>query len=630
VSQHLQNVKHTSSSLPFGSSLLPGGGVLFRLWAPSAKQVDLCLMTESRPPETIAMDKRPGGWFSCRSPKAAPGHLYQFRVDQDLMVPDPASRYQPQDVHGPSMICDPHAFFWEDNSWHGRPWEEAVIYELHVGTFSKQGTFAGVRKRLDYLVDLGITAIELMPVCQYPGKYGWGYDGVLLFAPSNCYGRPEDLKELVQAAHEKGLMVFLDVVYNHFGPEGNYLYVYAKEAFFTPEFHTPWGDAINFSGLGSRPVRDFYIANALYWLEEFHFDGLRFDAVHAIFDLSEPDILQEIAQKVHDGPGRFKHIHLMLENDHNDARYLCRNANGRPQYFTAQWNDDLHHACHTLLTGENTGYYMDYSDSPIRHLGRCLTEGFAYQGEASRYRNGKQRGQPSRFLPPLAFVNFLQNHDQIGNRAFGERLITLCAQRDYLVVVSLLLLAPSPVLLFMGEEFGADSPFYFFCNFSEELAENVAEGRRKEFAGFPQFTTPESREKIPDPNAPQTFQASKIFWDSAAKRESKIFFNHCKGLLNVRHQQIVPRLKGIKGDQAAFSIFSEKSLTAWWRLADGATLFVAFNLQDQDMLIPAEITGRLSHLFYHYPQDEEFSRTAGIVPPKSIAWFLTDKESALG
>jgi maltooligosyltrehalose trehalohydrolase len=401
-------------AMPFGCTPLPEGGVRFCLWAPGAEDVELCLFSKSREPIFSAMKAISGGWFQQENMSAAAGDLYQFRVNGNFLVPDPASRFQPDDIYGPSQIISAQGFDWQDSSWQGRPWEEVILYELHVGTFSPEGTFAGVETRLDYLVDLGITAIELMPVADFPGKFNWGYDGVLLFAPDSVYGHPDDLKRLVCSAHQKGLMVFLDVVYNHFGPEGNYLHVYAREAFFQQDLHTPWGAAINFSRAGSRTVRDFFIHNALYWLEEFQLDGLRFDAVHGIHDDSHPHILEEIAQAVAKGPGRERHIHLVLENDGNEARYLQRNRQGAPMYYTAQWNDDIHHALHVLITGEEEGYYRDYVGTPAYHLGRCLTEGFAYQGEPSRYRNGRPRGESSRMLPPTAFVSFLQNHDQVG------------------------------------------------------------------------------------------------------------------------------------------------------------------------------------------------------------------------
>lgn len=620
MSQSQLNELHPVFAMPFGTRIMPGGGVLFRLWAPGAGEVDLCLTTGPEALRIEPMASQGDGWFVRHHPQAKTGQLYQFRIDGELMVPDPASRCQAGDIHGPSVICDPGFFRWQDDDWQGRPWEEAVIYEIHVGTFSEEGTFAGVRERLDYLAGLGVTAIELMPVAQFPGKCNWGYDGALLFAPCNRYGRPEDLKELVQAAHRKNIMVFLDVVYNHFGPEGNYLHVYAKEAFFTERYHTPWGAAINFSGPLSRGVRDFYIANALYWLKEFHFDGLRFDAVHAIFDESRPDILEELALEVHKGPAARRHIHLVLENDRNCARYLDRTPDGRPLFYTAQWNDDIHHACHILLTGETGGYYQDYADGPVHHLGRCLTEGFAYQGEVSSYRGGRARGEPSRHLHPLAFVSFLQNHDQIGNRAFGERLTTLCDPQDLLLISALLLLAPSPPLLFMGEEFGAENPFYFFADFGPELAESVTRGRRREFAGFPEFSTEESRRRIPDPNAPETFLASRLDWGPVDAGEAGIFLSHYRKLIAVRKQEIIPRLKEVLPGKAGYRAMGEKALAAWWPMVNGWNLSVICNLQDTPVEAPSN--GPVN-LFFQLPEGDISFPATGICPAKGIAWLLS-------
>ena len=409
--------------MPFGATALAGGGVRFRLWAPAAHTVELLLHAD-REPEPIVMQPLGGGWYETTSAQAGHGTRYAYRIDGKLVVPDPASRHNPQDVHGASEVIDPARFDWAETDWAGRAFEEAVFYELHVGTFTEAGTFSAIAERLDELVDLGITAIELMPVADFPGRRGWGYDGVLSYAPKSGYGHPDDLRRLVQAAHSRGLMVFLDVIYNHFGPDGNYLHAYAP-LFFSTRHHTPWGQAINFDGDGSRNVRDFFIHNALYWLEEYDIDGLRLDAVHAILDDSEPDILVELAEAVRTGPGAERPRHLVLENDNNAAHYLVRTAELAPKWYAAQWNDDLHHVLHVLVTGEADGYYGDYADHPLQYLGRCLTEGFAYQDDPSEYRDGVRRGEHSSHLPPTAFVNFLQNHDQIGNRAFGERLSVL-------------------------------------------------------------------------------------------------------------------------------------------------------------------------------------------------------------
>jgi maltooligosyltrehalose trehalohydrolase len=423
--------------MPFGAEVLDDGTVRFRLWSPKAQDVLVDLSSNSLP-----MSRLEDGWFELVTPEARPGTLYQFTIDRQHRVTDPASRYQPSGVHGPSQVVDPAAFIWEHDNWRGRPWEEAVIYELHVGTFSPEGTFGGAERKLNHLTALGITAIELMPLSSFAGRWNWGYDGVLPYAPADSYGRPEELKHFVDTAHSAGLMVFLDVVYNHFGPEGNYLHLYSPE-FFSSRHRTPWGDAVNFDGPGSRVVRDYFIHNALFWLEEYQIDGLRLDAVHAIYDDSYPEFLIELAETVRRALPRERLIHLVLENNRNAAHYLKSDPQNHAGGYTAQWNDDIHHALHVLLTGESDGYYADYCGNPIWHLGRCLSQGYSYQGEDSQYRGGKSRGEPSQNLPPGCFVSFLQNHDQIGNRAFGDRIGTQSDPRKVKAALAVFLLSPS-------------------------------------------------------------------------------------------------------------------------------------------------------------------------------------------
>ena len=603
-------------TMRFGTHIDPEGGVEFRLWAPQARNVDLIV-----PGRIPAVMRQAEGWFSVHDPAAGPGDHYQFRIDGGLLVPDPASRFQAADIHGPSVVCDPDGYSWNDAEWQGRPWEEAVVYELHVGCFTADGTYKALLDRLDYLVELGVTALELMPLAQFPGAFNWGYDGALLFAPCSVYGPPEGLKALIDAAHQRGLMVFLDVVYNHFGPEGNYLYVYARDAFFTEQFTTPWGAAINFC---DATVRQFYIANALYWLEEFHFDGLRLDAVHSIYDDCSPDILEEIAERVQSGPGSSRHIHLILENDDNRADYLARQPDGRPRLFTAQWNDDFHHACHILATSETDAYYGDYAKNPLGHLGRCLTEGFAYQGEVSAFRGQTRRGQASAHLPPQAFVSFLQNHDQIGNRALGERLTALTTPQDLKILVALLLLAPSPPMLFMGEEFAAASPFCYFCDFSDDLAKSVIAGRLKEFGRFAQFSSPESRHAIPDPTAEDTFLRSKLNWRGVDSDNPSLQFY--RRLLLLRGKKIVPLLKKRSGNAAGSRILAEKALMAWWTMSGEVDLTVYFNLHEQAVALnqsgsEAEIVPA-GEILYQYYGREQSGPPAATLAAKSIIWLL--------
>jgi maltooligosyltrehalose trehalohydrolase len=568
-------------AMPFGATVLPNGdGVRFQMWAPTANTVELCVGEQHFP-----LEKSKDGWYSTTLPQAAPGTLYHYRINNELNIPDPASRAQPQDVHGPSEVVDPASFLWRDTDWKGLPWEETVLYELHVGTFTPEGTFKGVEKKLDYLRDLGITAIELMPLSEFPGSRNWGYDGVLHFAPERSYGKPDDLKSLIQAAHEKGIQVFLDVVYNHFGPEGNYLHAYA-ESFFTEKYHTPWGAALDFESAAT--VRDFFIFNALFWLNEYHFDGLRFDAVHAIQDASEPHFLMEMAERIRAGVAPGRQIHLVLENDNNSARFL---KNSQCNAYEAQWNDDFHHAAHVLLTGEFGGYYSDYAAEssakpPIAHLARCLTEGFAYQGERSPYRANEQRGEKSDHLPLIDFVDFLQNHDQIGNRAFGDRLSSLSESHAMKTALATLILSPSIPLLFMGEEWQSKTPFRFFCDFGPDLAPLVTEGRRKEFAQFSEFSNPKNRERIPDPCTPQTFQDSFLDWEALETQDGQAWLAFCKQLLTLRRTEIVPLLRsGAISSSAAspnmkpgYNLLGSTGALVWWPFSEQGTLFMSMNL----------------------------------------------------
>lgn len=601
-------------SMPFGAEFLEDGRVRFGLWAPAAQKVELCLQNLASA-EWLPLRRNDDGWFEVVSDIAKAGTLYRYRIDGGQEVPDPASRFQPQDVHGASEVIDPHAFDWQDDGWTGRPWEEAVIYELHVGTFTQAGTFAAARERLDYLANLGITAVELMPVADFPGRRNWGYDGVSLFAPDSMYGRPDDLKGLVQAAHRHGMMVFLDVVYNHFGPEGNYLGFYAPQ-FFTGRHHTPWGKAINFDGAESRVVRDYFINNALYWLSEYHFDGLRLDAVNAIIDDSSPDILTELAATVRRTlePGR--RVHLVLENDSNQARYLRRTSECKPQTYNAQWNDDIHHVLHVAITGEEDGYYSDYSDRPIERLGRCLVEGFAYQGEVSLYRNGEKRGEPSASLPPTAFVSFLQNHDQIGNRAFGERIVTIAEPRAVRTAAAIMLLAPSPPLLFMGEEFGAQTPFLFFCNFEKDLAQAVTAGRRNEFARFARFSDPTARQGIPDPNDVKTFERSRLDWNALQKAPHQEWLLFYRGLLKLRYEHIIPHLSRDCAIHAEYEV-QDSGLSAEWEFPDRARLSLRANLAADTI---SRVPMPDSKMIYGHEYADEIEQ--GNLPGWSVAWFL--------
>jgi maltooligosyltrehalose trehalohydrolase len=563
--------------MPFGCALKPDGA-RFRLWAPSSAHVELELTLPGDARAARHAMRCADGWHEIEVPQARAGGSYRFVVQtrdaQELAVPDPASRSNPQGVHGASMIVDPNAYDWQSLEWRGQSWPDAVLYELHVGTFTQEGTFAAACARLPDLQELGITALQIMPLAAFPGQRNWGYDGVLQFAPASCYGAPADLKALIDGAHALGMMVLLDVVYNHFGPEGNYLHAYCPE-FFNPEHRTPWGAAINFDGAGSRTVRDFFVHNALYWIEEYRFDGLRLDAIHAIRDSSRPDIVAEIAAAIRAGPGLAREVHMVLENHANQAHYLERDKEGKPLAATAQWDDDLHHVLHVLISGETDGYYADYAAQPLGVLGRSLAEGFAYQGEYSTFCDGA-RGEPSAHLPPAAFVAFLQNHDMIGNRAFGDRIHAFAHPRLIPAAYACLLLSPQVPMLFMGEDYAASTPFMYFCDFGPELAQSVSNGRRQEFKRFAAFADDAAVARIPDPNAESTFICSKLRWQERLDSPHRAQLDFTRELLALRRRYLAPHLSNsIRA--ARFEIVDEV-LRVEWRLADGQPwrLFVHF------------------------------------------------------
>jgi malto-oligosyltrehalose trehalohydrolase len=543
----------------FGANLVERNRTRFRLWAPAQSAVAVAI--EGRTPEPMA--RGADGWFEVEADCGADTH-YRYVLHDGTAVPDPASRGQSGDIHGFSVVVDPSSYRWRNRAWQGRPWTDTIVYELHAGLL---GGYAGVARELPRLAALGVTAIELMPIAEFPGARNWGYDGVLSFAPECSYGTPDDLKALVDAAHGHELSIFLDVVYNHFGPDGNYLSLYAPQ-FFREDVTTPWGPAIDFR---RQEVRRFFTANAIYWLDEYRFDGLRFDAVQAI---TERDWLEEMAAAVRKtiAPGR--QVHLVLENDNNDAALLAGP-------FDAQWNDDGHHVLHVLLTGEHDGYYGDYVPDPAQRLARCLKDGFVYQGEASPHRGGKPRGTPSGNLPPTAFVLFLQNHDQIGNRAFGERLTVLADPRALEAAIALQLLCPQIPLLFMGEEFASTSPVLFFTDHNPDLAKAVREGRQREFAGFSQFSDPAQLAKLADPNDISTFECSKPEPDAERGRRREELY---KQLIAIRRAEIVPRLKGACAVNAR--AVGEHAVVAHWRMGDNALLTVGTNLGAEAVVMP--------------------------------------------
>ncbi|MBA1192149.1 malto-oligosyltrehalose trehalohydrolase [Pseudomonas entomophila] len=581
-----------------GVHFLDATSARFALWAPNARDVSVVIGQQA-----FALRSEADGWFigevACQ-----PGDHYLYRFTnaqgESQDVPDPASRYQPDGVHGPSQAVDTGAFEWQHDTWTGRAWHEAVIHEQHVGV---HGGYAGVAAQLPRLAELGITAIELMPVAQFPGKRNWGYDGVLPFAPQNSYGKPEELARLVDQAHGLGLSVMLDVVYNHFGPDGNYLHSYADD-FFDEGKQTPWGASIDFK----RPeVREFFIQNALMWVCEYRFDGLRLDAVHAI---DNPDFLKELARRVRAAVEPGRKVWLVLENEHNQAFLL-------EEGFDAQWNDDGHNALHVLLTGETEGYYQDYEDQPIQKLARCLGEGFVFQGQQNRH--GKARGEPSGHLPPSAFVLFLQNHDQVGNRALGERLTRLCAPEALRAATTLLLLSPMIPLLFMGDEQGSRSPFLFFTDHHDELADAVREGRRAEFKGFAAFESSEDREQIPDPNSPKTFEASRPLTDTPAAEEWQALY---RTLLELRRKHVVPSLPGIRSE--GVTVLADKALSARWRLENGDLLRIDLNLGETpcDVDLP-------DAAFWLYDSSRSNTQAGQLAPASCVASLMPADEGTV-
>lgn len=544
----------------WGAEIVPGKGALFRIWAPAVAGMTLRLGDDDLP-----MSPAGGGWFERLVRDFGHVRDYAFVLPDGQVVPDPAARAQSADVHGPSLLVDPRSYRWKNAEWRGRPWHETVIYELHVGTFTPEGTFRAAIERLPHLARLGVTAIELMPVNTFGGTRGWGYEGVLLYAPYGAYGSPEDMKAFVDAAHGEGLMVFLDVVYNHFGPIGNYVSRYAPE-FFDAERHTPWGNAMD---LGRPEVRRFFLDNALYWLEEYYLDGLRLDAVDELVDDNSPvPFLQELAMRVREGVvGRA--VHLAVEDPLNRASLVERSHDGQALYYQATWNDDMHHAMQAAVAGSRTGFFVDFADRPWAWLRRTLAEGFGYQGEAAPSRNGQPLGEASAHLPPTCFIDFLQNHDQIGNRAFGDRLRSFIDPKLADALAAVLLLSPHIPLLFMGEEFAASSAFHFFCDHPEEMARNGRAGRLGQVRNFgvdPDGTL--TAEDLPDPNAVETFAGSTLDWTDVETDEGQRCLTLHRALIDRRRRFIMPLLGSATGHGGAVIEAADGVLAVNWKLGD--------------------------------------------------------------
>ena len=585
--------------MPFGAQVLEGGRIRFRLWAPAAERVDLLLETTHGGGVTIPMACTEAGWYELTSDRATAGDLYRYRIHGFGEVPDPASRYNPQGVHGPSQVLEPGQFIWNDRGWRGRPWEEAIIYQLHVGAFTPQGTFAAARERLDYLVDLGVTAIQLLPVGAFAGAHNWGFDGVLPFAPAASYGHPDDLKELIQAAHHKGLMVLLDLACHYFGPEGNYLSVYAPE-FFARQATNLAGRSIDVTLPGGR---EFIIHNALYWLEEFHLDGLRLNAALFQDEQEQADLLAALARAVREGPGKHRHCHLLLSHDRRAARYLRWADHSDPRHYEAVWNNAAQQAMQDVLTGAPSGAVT--AVQALDQLGACLSRGGA-AGES----------EP---LLPTAFVTFLQDYAQIGNQALGERLHQLTPPRPLGAMVATSLLAPMPPALFMGEEFAAAQPFLYFCDFNPDLVKDIAINRRKSFAHLKGFRTARTRARIPDPMDPATFQRCKLDWSSIQRSPHADWLYFYRRLLAVRRREITPRLSGMHEDRIRYLLSGDGGLSIQWTLGDDSLLTLLANYG------PAPLDGLQAPagaVLWSEPGDAATSLSQGRLPAWSVVWFL--------
>ena len=537
-----------SRRLPIGAEISGAGGVHFRVWAPRARRVELVLDNEAG---VVRLEPESDGYHAGMAEAATADARYHFRLDGGSLLPDPASRFQPEGPHGPSRVIDPSAFRWTDTTWRGARLERQVIYELHVGTFTREGTWQAAARELGELARIGITLIELMPVADFPGRFGWGYDGVNLFAPTRLYGEPDDFRGFVDRAHALGLGVILDVVYNHLGPDGNYLKQFSEQ-YFTDRYANEWGDAINFDGEQSGPVREFFLTNAAYWIDEYHLDGLRLDATQQIYDSSPEHILAAIGRRVRAAAGR-RAILLVAENEPQDTRLVRPRAAGG-YGLDALWNDDFHHTAVVALTGMNAAYYSDYLGRPQEFVS-AMKWGYLYQGQRYRWQK-KRRGTPTSGLPPATFVTFIQNHDQVANSSRGHRGHRLTSPGRYKAITAVMLLGPGTPMLFQGQEFAALAPFLYFADHKPELARQVRQGRADFLRQFPALATPEIQAELPDPADIATFEKSKLDL-SDRERNAEAYALH-QDLLKLRRDDPVfaaQRAGGLDGAVLALEAF---------------------------------------------------------------------------
>jgi maltooligosyltrehalose trehalohydrolase len=570
----------------------------FRVWAPHAQRIELDIAGKRHP-----MTASDYGWWHAELGSDENRADYAFVLDGGEPLPDPRSPWQPRGIHGASRMVDHQTFSWTDQRWQAGPFSAAIIYELHVGTFTPQGTFAGVIDKLDYLVELGITHVELMPVAEFSGSRGWGYDGADLYAPHHAYGGPDELKRLVNACHGRGLAVILDVVYNHLGPAGNYLARFGP--YFTERYATPWGQAINFDGPESDEVRRFVCDNALMWLRDYHFDGLRLDAVHALIDTSATHLLEQLACEVieleaHSG----RHLILIAESDLNDPR-IVRSQEIGGYGIHAQWSDDFHHALHSVLTGEQDGYYADFGS--LADLAKAIERVFVYQGNYSAFRR-RRHGRPPKGIFGHSFLGYLQNHDQVGNRAQGERSSQLLSFGRLKIAAALVLSAPFIPMLFQGEEWAASTPFLYFTNHEDaELGRLVTEGRRREFAAFSAHS-----DDVPDPQAVDTFERSKLVWDECSRKPNAEMLNWHRRLIRLRHE--FAALSDGRLDRVTVT-FDEQ---AKWLVMARGPIALACNLSERRQQTPLS-TGKDARILLASEKEIQLAGDGVELPPDSVA-----------
>ncbi|MCW5977445.1 MAG: malto-oligosyltrehalose trehalohydrolase [Bryobacteraceae bacterium] len=550
----------------FGAICAPGE-VRFALWASDAEQVELTVERPEGVCHTYPMAKSEDGLFRAAVSSVRAGDRYRYRADGKWPYPDPASRYQPDGVHGPSEVIDPAAFSWTDGEWRGIPLQDTVFYELHVGAFTPAGTFDAARARLPYLRDLGINAVELMPVADFPGQRNWGYDGVALFAPARCYGRPDDLRRFVDEAHCLGLAVYLDVVYNHFGPDGAYAVAFSP-MFFSPRHQSPWGAGINLDDEGSAHVRRYFIENALHWLHEYHIDGLRLDATHVLVDDSPRHFLAELSSRVRASFSAAARCPVLIAEDTSNDQLMLLPEEDAGWQLDAVWSDDFHHQVRRHLTGDAEGYYIDFTGS-MEDLVHTVRRGWFFTGQYAPHFQ-RNRGTDTARLPLDRFVFFIQNHDQIGNRAFGDRLNHAIEPALYHAVTVLLMLAPETPLLFMGQEWAASTPFQFFTDHYEDLGKLVTAGRRREFAGFASFSDPQRNASIPDPQALSTFETSKLAWEERDREPHASTLRLYRRLLQLRRDH--PALQSRRREDLYVTAVDEGALAMCRQCGSSALL----------------------------------------------------------